>query len=86
MRRVKAQGSRAAARFVDDRRVALVSFTGSTHVGRQIGVRVAERLGKSSLHAFQVSRRGGELWCENRGDRVRIGGQAVCFLNGLIEL
>ena len=36
-------------RFVDDRRVALVSFTGSTHVGRQIGVRVAERLGKSLL-------------------------------------
>ncbi|HEY0340831.1 MAG TPA: aldehyde dehydrogenase family protein, partial [Steroidobacteraceae bacterium] len=38
-----------AMRFVDDRRVALVSFTGSTHVGRQIGVRVAERLGKSLL-------------------------------------
>jgi aldehyde dehydrogenase (NAD+) len=29
--------------------VALVSFTGSTHIGRQIGVRVAERLGKSLL-------------------------------------
>ena len=37
------------AGFVDDRRVALVSFTGSTQVGRQIGVRVAERLGKSLL-------------------------------------
>src|SRR5260370_1410052 len=35
-----------ATRFVADRRVALVSFTGSTHVGRQIGVRGAERLGK----------------------------------------
>jgi aldehyde dehydrogenase (NAD+) len=42
-------GTLLAARFVDDRRVALVSFTGSTHVGRQIGVRVAERLGKSLL-------------------------------------
>ena len=42
-------GTELAARFVDDRRVALVSFTGSTHVGRQIGVRVAERLGKSLL-------------------------------------
>ena len=30
-------------------RVALVSFTGSTHVGRPVGVRVAERLGKSLL-------------------------------------
>ena len=42
-------GSELAGRFIDDRRVALVSFTGSTQVGRQIGVRVAERLGKSLL-------------------------------------
>jgi aldehyde dehydrogenase (NAD+) len=42
-------GTDLAARFVEDRRVALVSFTGSTHVGRQIGVKVAERLGKSLL-------------------------------------
>src|SRR6202041_896702 len=42
-------GTELAGRFVDDRRVALVSFTGSTHVGRQIGVRVAQRLGKSLL-------------------------------------
>jgi aldehyde dehydrogenase (NAD+) len=42
-------GTEIAGRFVDDRRVALVSFTGSTHIGRQIGVRVAERLGKSIL-------------------------------------
>jgi aldehyde dehydrogenase (NAD+) len=42
-------GTELATRFVEDRRVALVSFTGSTHVGRQIGVKVAERLGKSLL-------------------------------------
>src|SRR5579872_117915 len=42
-------GTELAMRLVDDRRVALVSFTGSTHVGRQIGVKVAERLGKSLL-------------------------------------
>jgi len=42
-------GTDLARRFVDDRRVALLSFTGSTHVGRQIAVRVAERLGKSLL-------------------------------------
>jgi aldehyde dehydrogenase (NAD+) len=42
-------GTEIAGRFVDDRRVALISFTGSTHVGRQVGVRVAERLGKSIL-------------------------------------
>ena len=42
-------GTELASRLVDDRRVALISFTGSTHVGRRIGVRVAERLGKSLL-------------------------------------
>ncbi len=38
-----------ASRFVDDRRVALVSFTGSTGVGRRVGERVAARLGRSLL-------------------------------------
>jgi aldehyde dehydrogenase (NAD+) len=42
-------GTELAGRFVDDRRVALVSFTGSTLIGRQIAVRVAERLGKCLL-------------------------------------
>jgi len=38
-----------ASRFVDDRRVALLSFTGSTNVGRRVGERVASRLGRSLL-------------------------------------
>jgi len=42
-------GTSLATRFVDDSRVALISFTGSTHVGRQVGVRVAQRMGKSLL-------------------------------------
>lgn len=42
-------GTELATRFVDDRRVALVSFTGSTTVGRKVGERVAARLGKSLL-------------------------------------
>ncbi len=42
-------GTELATRLVDDRRVALISFTGSTQVGRQIGVRVAGRLGRSLL-------------------------------------
>jgi aldehyde dehydrogenase (NAD+) len=44
-----APGTELASRLVDDRRVALVSFTGSTPVGRQVGQRVATRLGKSLL-------------------------------------
>jgi aldehyde dehydrogenase (NAD+) len=42
-------GAELAARFVEDRRVALVSFTGSTEVGRTVGEKVAARLGKSLL-------------------------------------
>ncbi|MEI4878366.1 aldehyde dehydrogenase family protein, partial [Klebsiella pneumoniae] len=42
-------GTELATRFVDDPRIALVSFTGSTTVGRTVGERVAARLGKSLL-------------------------------------
>jgi len=42
-------GTELATRFVDDRRAALISFTGSTTVGRKVGERVAARLGKSLL-------------------------------------
>jgi aldehyde dehydrogenase (NAD+) len=42
-------GHELATRFVEDRRVDLVSFTGSTHVGRDVAERVARRLGRSLL-------------------------------------
>ena len=35
--------------LVDDKRIPLVSFTGSTRVGRMVGTKVAERFGKSIL-------------------------------------
>jgi len=43
-------------------------------------------LGRKKLHALQVSRRGGELWCEDRGERVLISGRAVRYLEGTIEV
>lgn len=46
----------------------------------------AERLGRETLTARQVSRRGGDLHCRLAGDRVIIGGQAVLFLEGSIEV
>jgi len=46
----------------------------------------AARLGKNKLFARQVSQRGGELFCELAGDRVRIGGKAVLYLRGEIVL
>jgi len=42
-------GNELAQTFVDDRRVPLVSFTGSTKVGRMVGERVAQRMGRSLL-------------------------------------
>lgn len=46
----------------------------------------AERLGKTELMAQQVSPRGGELWCTQRGSRVDIGGSAVRYLQGTITI
>jgi predicted PhzF superfamily epimerase YddE/YHI9 len=46
----------------------------------------AERLGKPELLAHQVSRRGGELRCRLRGDRVDIGGRAVTVARGVLLL
>jgi len=44
----------------------------------------AGRLKKRSLHAKQVSKRGGELFCEHYGERVLIAGHAVPYLQGEI--
>ena len=46
----------------------------------------AGELGKDKLFARQVSARGGELFCELAGDRVKIGGNAVLYLKGEIEI
>lgn len=46
----------------------------------------AKRLGKKRLRALQVSARGGELYCELRGERVSIAGRAVLYLEGTIEV
>jgi predicted PhzF superfamily epimerase YddE/YHI9 len=46
----------------------------------------AKHLGKNILTARQLSRRGGLLHCTLNGDRVDIGGHAVTYLQGHIEL
>jgi PhzF family phenazine biosynthesis protein len=45
----------------------------------------AQRLGKSELRAYQASRRGGEITCRIRGDRVELEGSCVFYLAGHIE-
>jgi len=46
----------------------------------------AQKTGKNRFHARQVSERGGELRCELKDDRVLIGGTAVLYLKGEIEI
>jgi PhzF family phenazine biosynthesis protein len=46
----------------------------------------AQRLGRSELRALQVSSRGGELFCQNRDERVGIGGRAVTYSSGFLHV
>lgn len=57
--------------------------TGSAHC--TLAPYWADRLGKNLLHARQISKRGGELRCQLRGDRVEISGRAVLYLSGSIR-
>lgn len=58
--------------------------TGSTHCS--LTPYWSQRLGKAKLHALQLSRRGGELWCEVAGERVIVKGKAVLYLEGAISV
>lgn len=42
----------------------------------------AKELGKDTLTAKQLSQRGGTLYCENKGDRVTMAGNAVLYIKG----
>lgn len=46
----------------------------------------AKRLGKTAMAARQISARGGDVACADRGERVGIGGHAVLYLEGTIAV
>lgn len=46
----------------------------------------SERLGKSAFRARQASRRGGEIRCRRRGERVELEGGCVFYLQGEAEI
>lgn len=46
----------------------------------------AAKLGKAKLQARQLSTRGGDLWCELRGERVLIAGHARLYLSGQLHV
>ena len=56
--------------------------TGSAHCG--LVPYWSGKLGKTTLHARQVSARGGELFCEQRGERVLMSGHGVLYSQGTI--
>lgn len=58
--------------------------TGSAHC--ELAPYWAGRLGRTTLRARQVSRRGGDVGCEVRGERVLLSGTAVTFMEGAIRL
>jgi len=46
----------------------------------------SNKLDKTSMHAEQLSERGGVLYCEDKNDRVLIGGNAIEYLKGEINI
>ena len=74
------------ARSVDDMQAGIDEdpVTGSAHC--TLVPYWAGRLRKPGLHAHQISKRGGELFCELRDARVVISGRAVEFMRGQIIL
>lgn len=59
-------------------------MTGSAHCA--LAPYWAARPKKSRLHAREISTRGGELWCELAGARVKIAGHATRYLRSEIFL
>jgi len=46
----------------------------------------SKELDKTSMTARQLSSRGGQLWCNDEGERVKIGGKTVLYLRGQISI
>lgn len=58
--------------------------TGSSHC--QLTPYWSKQLGKTKLQARQISKRGGSIFCELKGERVLLSGQAVTFMEGEIHI
>jgi predicted PhzF superfamily epimerase YddE/YHI9 len=58
--------------------------TGSAHC--ELAPLWAARLGRNRLRARQLSRRGGDVVCQVRGDRVELRGRAALYLEGTIRV
>lgn len=45
-----------------------------------------KKLGKSTIHSRQLSPRGGDLWCEDKGDQIAIAGETCLVLDGIVRI
>jgi len=57
--------------------------TGSAH--SQLIPFWSEKLGKTKMEARQLSKRGGEIFCEQINERVKMGGRCVFYMKGEID-
>jgi predicted PhzF superfamily epimerase YddE/YHI9 len=46
----------------------------------------SQRLGRKKIHSRQLSPRGGDLWCEDKGQTIVIGGESNLVIDGHIRL
>jgi PhzF family phenazine biosynthesis protein len=58
--------------------------TGSAH--SQLIPFWSYKLGKDKMNAKQLSKRGGEIYCEQKGERVIMGGKCVFYMKGEIKI
>lgn len=58
--------------------------TGSAH--SQLIPFWAKKMNKNILNAKQLSKRGGVIYCEQKGERVIIGGHCVFYMQGVITM
>ena len=57
--------------------------TGSAH--SQLIPFWSEKLGKKIMKAKQLSKRGGDIYCEQNGERVVMGGECIYYMKGEIQ-
>ena len=70
--------------FAPDAAVDEDPVTGSAH--SQLIPFWSEKLNRKKLFAKQLSKRGGDLWCEDLGNRVLIAGQCKFYMKGEITI
>lgn len=70
--------------FAPAKGIAEDPVTGAAHC--MLAPYWAARLGKTEFRAYQASRRGGEMVCRMRSDRVELQGECVFYMRGEVDV